>query len=88
MLHMGMQRTSVILDDEARQAIGELSEHFRCSAAAAIRRAVIAHRDRVFGVRQRERAQRVRQLETLFDLFEDHDAAAEVRGLKEQDAHF
>ena len=81
-------RTTLLLDDDARTAARELAHEYGCSASEAIRRAVLRHRDLVFGVPQARRQERVRVLERLFHLFEGHDAADEIRRLKEQDEGF
>ena len=38
-------RTTIVLDDESRQAVEELARHYACSMSEAIRRAVVGHRD-------------------------------------------
>ena len=81
-------RTPVILDDEVRAAARELAGRYGCSVSEAIRRAVLRHRDAVLGLPRSRRQERVRILDRLFDLFEGHDAADEVRRLKEQDEGF
>ena len=81
-------RTTIYLDDEARSAARELAHRFDCSTAEAIRRAIVRYRDLVQGVPVEARQQRVQTLHRLFDLFEGHDAADEVRRLKEQDEGF
>lgn len=81
-------RTTLVLDDDARTAARELAHRYGCSASEAIRRAILRHRDTVFGIPQARREERVRILNRLFDLFEGHDAADEVRRLKEQDEGF
>ena len=81
-------RTTILLDDEVRAAARELAGRYGCSTSEAIRRAVLRHRDAVLGIPQARREERVRILNRLFDLFEGHDAADEVRRLKEQDEGF
>ena len=49
---------------------------------------MLRHRDAVLGIPQARRSERVRTLERLFDLFQDHDPADEVRRLKEEDEGF
>ena len=78
-------RTTLLLDDEVRAAARELANRYECSTSEAIRRAVLRHRDAVLGIPHSRRKERVRILERLFDLFEDHGAADEIRRLKEQD---
>ena len=82
------KRTTLLLDDEVRAAARALAYRYGCSTSEAIRRAVLGHRDAVFGIPQVQRDERVRILNRLFDLFQDHDAADEVRRLKEQDEGF
>ena len=81
-------RTTLLLDDEVRTAARELAHRYGCSTSEAIRRAVLRQRDAVLGVPRDRRAERVRLLHRLFDLFEGHDAADEIRRLKEQDEGF
>ena len=81
-------RTTVMLDEEARYAARELALRYGCSVSEAIRRAVLRHRDAVLGIPPARRSERVQILERLFDLFQDHDPADEVRRLKEEDEGF
>ena len=77
-----------MLDEEARHAAGELAHRYGCSVSEAICRAVLRHRDAVLGIPSAQRSERVQTLERLFDLFQDHDPADEVRRLKEGDEGF
>lgn len=81
-------RTTLMLDEDVRAAARELAHRYGCSTSEAIRRAVLRHRDAVVGIPQARRAERVRTLERLFELFQGHDPADEVRRLKEQDEGF
>ena len=81
-------RTTLMLDEDVRSAARELAHRYGCSTSEAIRRAVLRHRDSVIGIPPSRRAERVRILERLFALFQDHDPADEVRRLKEQDEGF
>ncbi len=83
-----MHRTTLLIDDETRQAARELALRYGCSTSEAIRRAVVRHRDAVFGLPAASRRERRKVLERLFDLFEGHDAADEIRRLKGQDEGF
>jgi hypothetical protein len=83
-----MQRTSLILDDDSRKAARQLAARYGCSTSEAIRRAVLSHRDAVFGIPAQSRQERRSHLLRLIDLFEGHDAADEIRRLKDQDAGF
>ena len=77
-----------MLDEDVRSAVRELAHRYGCSMSEAIRRAVLRHRDAVIGIPPARRAERVRVLERLFELFQGHDPADEVRRLKEQDEGF
>ena len=80
-----MQRTSLLLDDDTRRAARQLALRYDCSVSEAIRRAVVRHRDSVFGVPAHSRKERMENLGELFELFEGHDAEEEIRRLKTQD---
>ncbi len=77
-----------MLDEDVRSAARELAHRYGCSTSEAIRRAVLRHRDAVVGIPPARRAERVRTLERLFELFQGHVPADEVRRLKEQDEGF
>lgn len=81
-------RTTLVLDDKAREAARQLARRYGCSLSEAMRRALIRQRDAELGVPRQERKERVRALARLFDLFADNDAAAEVRRLKAEDSGF
>jgi hypothetical protein len=81
-------RTTILLDEDVRKAARELAAVYKCSTSEAIRRAVIRHRDTVYGVPAASRKQRQRALRRLFDVFDGNDAAAEVRRLKAEDEGF
>ncbi|MCY4562911.1 MAG: hypothetical protein OXE40_00350 [Gammaproteobacteria bacterium] len=81
-------RTTIMLDEDTRTAARELAHRYGCSTSEAIRRAVMGHREVVLGVPDAQRQQRARILNRLFQLFEGHDAADEIRRLKEQDEGF
>jgi len=81
-------RTTLVLDDKAREAARQLARRYGCSLSEATRRALIRQRDVELGVPRERRRERVEALERLFDLFADNDAAAEVRRLKAEDAGF
>jgi hypothetical protein len=83
-----MSRTSLILDDDTRQAARQLAMRYGCSTSEAIRRAVLRHRDAVFGVPAETRRARTKVLERLFDLFEGNDPDEELRRVKSEDAGF
>ena len=81
-------RTTLLFDDETRRAAKELALRYDCSTSEAVRRAVVRHRDAVFGISNETRRGRVKTLERLFELFEGHDAEEEIRRLKDQDEGF
>ena len=81
-------RTTLMLDEDVRHAARELAHRYGCSVSEAIRRAVLRHRDTVLGIPPARRSERIRTLERLFDLFQDHDPVDEVRRLKEEDEGF
>ena len=81
-------QTNLLLDDYAHAAVQQLARRYQCSNSEAIRRAVLGHRDSVLGIPPERRAERVQLLHRLFELFEGHDAAEEIRRLKEQDEGF
>ena len=81
-------RTTLLLDDETRQAARQLALRYGCSTSEAIRRAVVRQRDTAFGLPAGARKERRQALERLFELFDGHDAAEEVRRLKAQDEGF
>jgi hypothetical protein len=82
------QRTSLILDPETRKAARELALRYGVSTSEAIRRAIVRHRDQVFGVPARSRRERRAVLERLYDLFQGNDAEEEVERLKLEDEGF
>jgi hypothetical protein len=80
------QRTTLLLDAETRPAARQLALRYGCSTSEAIRRAVLRHRDSVFGVPVESRRERRKVLNRLFRLFDGHDAEVEIGQLKSQDA--
>jgi hypothetical protein len=81
-------RAPVRLDEPFRLAARALAARLDISPTEAVRRALDHYRDEVLGVPAEARRRRVAALDRLFTLFEGHDAAAEVRQLKEQDRHW
>ena len=77
-----------MLDDETRDAAKRLATRYGCSTSEAIRRAVLAHRNTVFGVSGEVRRRRVKALERLIELFDGHDAEAEIVRRKAEDEIF
>ena len=82
------QRTTLLLDPETKQAARELALRYGCSTSEAIRRAVLRHRDAVFGVPAESRNERRKVLDRLFKLFDGNDAQEEISRLKSQDPWF
>lgn len=82
------RRTTLILDPESRRAARQLAEREQCTVSEAIRRAVVRQRDAAFGVSVERRNERLKALDRLIELFDGHDAEAEVRRLKEEDEGF
>lgn len=82
------QRTTIVLDDKARDAARQLARRYGCSVSEAIRRSLLRQRDAALGLTVRRRRLRSRTLRQLLKLFEGHDAAAEIRRLKAEDAGF
>ena len=78
-------RTTLLLDDETRNAARQLALRYGCSTSEAIRRAILRHRDTVFGVPAESRAERRKSLMRLIDLFDGNDADDEIKRLKSQD---
>ena len=81
-------RTTILLDDASRRAAKTLAAKLDVSPSEAIRRALVHYRDHVAGVPVHARRRRVAALEQLTRLFRGHDAAAEVRRIKQEDRHF
>ncbi len=81
-------KSAILLDDETLVAARELARHYACSTSEAIRRAVLRHRDVVFGVPAAWREERVQVLDRLFDLFDGHNPEDEIRRLKSEDEFF
>ena len=83
-----VQRTTVVLDEEARKAARQLARRYGCSVSAAIRRSLLGQRDAALGLTARRRRLRTGVLERLFELFDGHDPASEIRRLKSEDGGF
>jgi hypothetical protein len=81
-------RTTLVLDEKAREAARQLARRYGCSVSEAMRRALIHQRDAELGVPRERRHERTRALRRLFMLFADNDPAAEVRRLKAEDEGF
>jgi hypothetical protein len=81
-------RTTLVLDDKAREAARQLARRYGCSLSEATRRALIRQRDVELGIPRERRRERVQTLGRLFDLFADNDADAEVRRLQAEDEGF
>jgi hypothetical protein len=83
-----LARATVRLDEPSRRVAKTLAAKLDISPSEAVRRALVHYRDEVLGVDAEARRRRVAALDRLFVLFEGHDAAGEVRQLKEQDEHW
>jgi hypothetical protein len=81
-------RTTVVLDDRAREAARQLARRQGCSLSEAMRRALVRQRDAEIGVPPERRRERARTLRRLFDLFAENDPRSEVRRLKAEDEGF
>lgn len=81
-------RTTLVLDDRAREAAQQLARRYGCSLSEATRRALVRQRDAELGVPRERRRERARALRRLFALFEGNDPRAEVRRLKTEDEGF
>jgi len=77
-----------MLDEKTRGAAKELAAKYGCSTSEAIRRAVNAHRNTVFGLPEDARRARVEAFDRLCELFEGVDPEEEVRRIKEEDEGF
>jgi hypothetical protein len=85
---MASTRTTLVLDDKAREAVRQLARRYGCSLSEATRRALVSQRDSELGVPRKRRQERVLALRRLFALFEGNDPRAEVRRLKAEDTGF
>ena len=81
-------RTTLVLDDKAKEAARQLARRYGCSVSEAMRRALIRQRDAEIGVPPERRRERSRALRRLLVLFADNDPADEVRRLKAEDEGF
>jgi hypothetical protein len=82
------QRTTLVLDDRSRRAARDLARRYDCSTSEAIRRAIVSQLEAESKPSAADRKRRREVLKRLFELFEDADAAAEVRRLKAEDSGF
>ena len=78
-------RTTILLDNESREALEQLTRRHGWSMSEAIRRAVVQLRDRSTGVPEARRRQRVAALKKLIELTEGNDAAEEIARRKAED---
>jgi len=81
-------RTTLVLDDQAREAARQLARRHGCSLSEATRRALVRQRDAEIGVPRRRRRERALALRRLFDLFSENDPRAEIKRLKAEDEGF
>jgi hypothetical protein len=83
-----MVRTTLVLDEKAREAARQLARRHGCSMSEATRRALVRQRDSEMGVPRGRRRERARAMRRLFELFAGNDPVAEVRRLKAEDEGF
>ena len=81
-------RTTIILDEESRDAARQLALRLDCSTSEAIRIAIVRHKETVFGLPSDARRQRTEALRQLISLSEDMDPETEVARLKQEDEGF
>ena len=81
-------RTTLVLDEKARQAARQLAHRYGCSLSEATRRALVRQRDAELGLPRERRHERARAMRRLFELFSDNDPRAEIKRLKAEDEGF
>jgi hypothetical protein len=81
-------RTTLVLDDKAREAARQLAHRYGCSLSEAMRHALVRQRDAELGIPRARRQERIQTLRRLFDLFADNDPRSEIRRLKAEDEGF
>ena len=81
-------RTTLVLDDKAREAARHLARRHGCSLSEATRRALVRQRDAKIGVPRRRRRERVLALRRIFELFAENDPRAEIKRLKAEGEGF
>lgn len=79
-------RARIVLDEPTRRAAKTLAARLRISPSEAVRQAV-EHYAEETKVRTARRARRRAAFARLVRLFEGHDAEAEIRERKLEDAH-
>ena len=77
-----------MLDEDTREAARKLAARYGCSTSEAIRKAVIAHQNTVFGLSEDARRARDEAFDRMCELFEGVDPEEEVRRIKEEDEGF
>jgi len=85
---MSSYRTTIILDEDSKRAARQLALRLDCSTSEAIRRAIMSHKDQVFGIPLEARRERTETLRRWIDASEGIDAEAEVKRLKAEDEGF
>jgi hypothetical protein len=78
-------RTTILLDEATRKAARELALRYDCSVSEAIRRAILTQRNQALGVSEERRRERLEAFDRLIELFDGHNARAELARLKEED---
>ncbi|MGB0679042.1 MAG: hypothetical protein ACPGUV_05220 [Polyangiales bacterium] len=81
-------RTSLIFDQQTEQAVRELKQRLHCSMAEVVRRALHAYHHQVMRDAHGRVSQQQALLQKLYTSFRNHDPAAEVARLKDEDAYF
>ena len=81
-----MHRTTILLDQEARQAAKQVSQKLGISASEVMRRALLNLRDQVVGPSPARRRERVAALKQLRKLFAGYDPEPEIRAIKKERA--
>lgn len=82
-------RTTILLDEASRRAARDLAHQFGCSTSEAIRRVLVEYSKSSTPVRYvtpERRQERVKALRQLIQMFDGHDAQAEILELKRVDA--
>ena len=85
---MSSYRTTIILDEHSKRAARELALRLDCSTSEAIRRAIVSHKEQVFGIPLETRRERTEILLKWIDASEGMDPEAEVNRIKAEDEGF
>lgn len=85
-MHMPMERTTLMLPTEVKRAAREVGERLGVSASEALRRAMLDFREQIVGPSPKRRRERVAALDKLTRLSEGRNPAREVRDIKKDRA--